>query len=221
MQALEVAAEWIEHNCTGSERILICTDSLSACMALESHNPETDGIRDLLRNHKETITIQWIPGHADVPGNDMADSVAKGASMMLDQPRPISFRSACMVVKSTFQDTISHARIADTYSKYKQETEKEIKTRTDQVQLARIRSGKHLGFAAYRHMLDQSVPAECPRCSEEEQTVDHWLLRCPATLGARQEIFGEEMTAGMHLLTSQPTKSLALARRSLLGVGRQ
>ena len=134
VNAMLIAAEWISHNCGGSERILICTDSQSLCMALESYNPETEGIRNLLRNHKKTIIVQWIPGHAGVPGNDLADGVAKG---MLDQPRPISYRSACMVINSTFQDIISHKRIAETYQKYNAETEKEIQTKKDQVQLAR------------------------------------------------------------------------------------
>ena len=81
------ATEWISQNCIREESILICTDSQSLCMALENHNPETEGIRHNPRNHTGKITIQWIPGHADVPGNDQADAAAKDAADLLEETR--------------------------------------------------------------------------------------------------------------------------------------
>ena len=44
VQAMLEATEWISQNCIGEESILICSDSQSLCMALENHNPETEGI---------------------------------------------------------------------------------------------------------------------------------------------------------------------------------
>ena len=87
--------------------------------------------------------------------------------------------------------------------------------------LAKVRSGKHLSFNAYRHELDDSVPSECPRCGEDDHTMEHWIRQCPATQEARQYIFGEEMEDGLPLLTRHPAKSVALARRLLPGAGQQ
>ena len=82
VQAMPEATAWIRTNCTGEESILICSDSHSLCMALGNHNPETEGIRYNLRDHIGKINIQWIPGHADVPGKDMADE-AEGMPLIL------------------------------------------------------------------------------------------------------------------------------------------
>ena len=221
VQAMLEAAAWIEQNCVGQEDILICTDSLSLCMALDNYNPETDGIRDHLKDHRGKITIQWIPGHADVPGNDLADQAAKDAAMALEETRDISYRSACMMINQTFKDTTTHQNIKSTYSKYNKEREKQISSREDQVLLARVRSGKHLAFRSYQHTLDENVSPDCPRCGEEEHTDEHWMCRCPATLGARRDMFGEEMNCGLSLLTKYPKEAVSLSRRLLLGEGRQ
>ena len=54
-----------------------------------------------------------------------------------------------------------------------------------------------------------------------KHTMKHWFMSCPATLTAKMEIFEAEEDLGLHLLTKEPKKSLALARRTLLGAGRQ
>ena len=56
---------------------MICTDSQSLSMAMKSLNPETDGIREALQHHSGSIVIQWIPGHSNIPGNNLADDAAK------------------------------------------------------------------------------------------------------------------------------------------------
>ena len=73
VEAMRIATKWIKENCEPETKILICTDSQSLCMALQSLNPETDGIRHNLKDHKGEITIQWIPNHSNVLGNEMAD----------------------------------------------------------------------------------------------------------------------------------------------------
>ena len=219
VEAMRLAANWIVQNREAEESITICTDSQSLCLAMKSHNPETDDIRETLQNHKGKITIQWIPGHSGVPGNDKADDEAKKATDLMDTPRGTTYRSACMQIRRSFEDEIGDAKIREVYRKYDKEMERTIKTRKDQVTLAQIRSGKHLAFRAYRHQLDNEEPADCPRCGEAEHTLEHWFLKCPGTLEARREIFGGEEDQGLSQLTRNPSMSLALARRTLLGAG--
>ena len=80
--------------------------------------------------------------------------------------------------------------------------------------LAQLRTGKHRALQAYENMIDGEVSQTCPHCKEEDHILEHWLLRCPATLRAKQEIFGDE-EIGLHFLTKYPARSLALARRTL------
>ena len=73
VEAMKEAAVWISENCDRQTKVMICTDSQSLCMAMKSLNPETDGIREALQHHSGSIIKQWIPGHSNIPGNDLAD----------------------------------------------------------------------------------------------------------------------------------------------------
>ena len=68
----------------------------------------------------------------------------------------------------------------------------------------------------YHHMLDESVLEICPRCQELEHTLEQRLLKCLATLAAKQDMFGTG-EIGLSILTKEPRKAIALARRTLLG----
>ena len=151
----------------------------------------------------------------------MADAAAKNAAGLMTPSRPITMRSARMQIKRTFKDDTQHPRIKQVYSASREEREEEIKNRSDQVALAQIRSGKHRAFRSYSSKLDKESSDVCPRCEEEEHTLEHWMLKCPGTLEAKNDIFGGEEDFGLHQLTKNPTLSLALARRTLLGAGRQ
>ena len=214
--AMGTAVQWVRDHCDRNWSVLICTDSQSLCMALRSFNQETEIIRVALKDHIGTVTIQWIPGHSDIPGNERADKAAKEATGLNVATRPVSFRSACMQIRRTFEDDLTHQRTREIYSAYNKEREEQIQSRKDQVLLAQLRSGKHMALMEYRHMLDESVSELCPRCQESEHTLEHWLLKCPATLAAKVEIFGTG-EIGLNILTKEPRKAIALARRTLLG----
>ena len=173
----------------------------------------------MLHNHSGRVMIQWIPGHSEVPGNDLADEAAKEATELDEEQRSISFRSACMMVNKSIPNNIEHPRTRTIYSRYSKEKEKELKSRADQVLIAQIRSGKHKAFRQYQHDLDNTVSPICQRCkSGENHDLEHWFLRCNGTLAAKQQLFFDEnMEEGLALLTKCPANSIALTRRTLLG----
>ena len=91
-----------------------------------------------------------------------------------------------------------------------------IKTRKDQVLMARLRTGKHYGFRSFQHLLNNDMDPHCPRCdSMEEDTVEHWL-DCDATVAARMQNFGY-VKVGLGALTENTRECLALARSTLRG----
>jgi hypothetical protein len=42
---------------------------------------------DCLRNQNRQIFLNWVPSHCDIPGNEMADSLAKSAASTPDSPQ--------------------------------------------------------------------------------------------------------------------------------------
>ena len=73
-----------------------------------------------------------------------------------------------------------------------------------------------MGLLAYKNWIDLSTSPTCNLCGEEDQDLEHWLVRCPATAKERLFLFGEH-SGSLDCLTRFPRESLTLARRTLLG----
>ena len=56
----------------------------------------------------------------------------------------------------------------------------EVTKRADEVLLARLRAGHHPALQAYLHRLDPDVDPTCPSYNEDQHTLQHWLISCPA-----------------------------------------
>ena len=115
-------------------------------------------------------TIQWVPSHVDIPGNEMADTLANEATISEDPPKSVSLAAARACIKRTIKESApSHPRV---YSKLSRRKNQEaIKTRKDAITLARLRSGHHAAFGAYRNLMDPSVDPMCRRCEDVRDTV--------------------------------------------------
>ena len=133
VEAMKMASTWIKENCQKEETIQICTDRQSLCMALQSYNPETDPIREILQGHEGRINIQWIPGHSKIPGNNWADSVARAGTSKPGAGRPVTLRGARTQIWRTFGDELWHDIMEQVYGVYNKETEALIGSRKDQV----------------------------------------------------------------------------------------
>ena len=167
------------------------------------------------------MKVQWIPGHSDIPRNELANEAAKKVAKLQGQGRKISIASARLLANKSIPDPPpSHARSGLVYSKKSKSREAEVKSRSDQVNLARVRSGHHLMFGETRHRYNQEEDPSCPRCGHDIEDMTHWLLECPGTMAARRDIFG---TASVELATLSefPRKSNELARRTLRGSAHQ
>ncbi len=71
--------------------------------------------------------------------------------------------------------------------------------------LARLRA------KAYANLLDPSADPLCPLCNEEQQTIEHWLRRCPRLDAIRQIIF-RNLSLPLKVLTTYPEMVLMLKR---------
>ena len=218
---MENALGWIEDNCSG-ERVTICTDSLSLCLAMEAMNPVTDKLLNQCESCNANITIQWVPAHTGVEGNEMADETAKQAAKLESSVtgRATSFSSACAVIRSSVKDPTpmdpADVRICEIYKKVDHKKEQStINNREEQVHLARIRSGHHPDLMYWQNKIDPDVSNMCPRCKEGPDTIEHWLRGCPALSAMRQRIFGT-VELDDDVLATRPKEILVLAKKTFI-----
>ena len=216
LQAMHSAVNWCIENQAPSTHTLIATDSQSLCQSLLGNSPIVDKLKRQLDLCAGRISIQWIPGHADIPGNELADAAAKEAASAFDTvPRATSIRGIMPAINSTVKDEPpSHTRTAAVYSQFSIGKEQTVTKRADQTMLARIRSGHSMLFKAYKHRVTAKGDPRCNRCSEaKDDTLEHWL-DCAGTAEERMRNFGT-IHVDLPDLTRLPRESVALARKTL------
>ena len=103
LSALQTAADCLLYLKDIHTKIVFLSDSLSALQTLQSTPTEevTERLRQTLNQLAKTAitTVQWIPAHCDIKGNEKADNLAK-EGRRLPQPETImSYREAKTVIK--------------------------------------------------------------------------------------------------------------------------
>ena len=85
--AITEALTWTKMNLDEGTRISVRSDSQAAIQAITGRTVSTKTVSEcqtVLASVKETmqVRIDWIKGHADHPGNEVADALAKEANQL-------------------------------------------------------------------------------------------------------------------------------------------
>ena len=217
-RAMALGIDWLEENAR-LQSCAILTDSLSLLQALDNDKPDTAEIRARLQQACTKIDLLYVPGHKDIPGNELADTHAKAAAA-LDEPylnKPIPFTTARAFIKSEIKDKPTQHRLGSKfYHLVSQERDHaETKTRKQGALLSQLRSGHHKSLGYYKHRLDESFPDKCQRClTDNVDDTEHWFTECSQTAAARQAIFGTH-TVSLAEMALAPGKTIELAEKTL------
>ena len=132
------------------------------------------------------IFLQWIPAHCGIPGNELADQLAKSGARM-DQPDvDLTYKERRTIIKSSYRLTVER----DDYH---------LLSRKEQVTIFRLRTG-HNRLNHHMYSKLRLVPSPNCSCGIGDQTVEHVLQSCPRFLMQRNSMWpqGTELDRKLH-----------------------
>ena len=182
-----------------SASTVFLTDCTSLLQSLQGTNSRNKILKDIrtqlaLLSQKTTLTLQWIPSHCGIGGNEEADKLAKKGSEQTQEEGSTSYAEQKQLLKTVFHNKwkerlhIGLERETDALA---------TMTREQQVQMFRLRTG-HCGLLAHLYRIGRSHTDQCP-CGTGVQDVDHLLQTCPTYKDLRQEHWPEEVALSQKL----------------------
>ena len=133
-------------------------------------------------SQSKVVHQQWIPGHSSLPGNDLADSLAKaGASL---DPSSISVSLAPLISSQRLSVYTSWRRSVQSGFFQHQipsvSPEELTRPRSACCALSRLRCNGHSTLLnSYLHRVGRAETPSCSNCGSEPQDLSHLVLDCP------------------------------------------
>ena len=185
------------------QSVLFLTDSQSALSTLSSTPsyllPESLwnvwSLASSLSNYT-TLNFQWVPGHADFPGNENVGLLAKaGASLHTDAipcPIPPIIAEIRYLQYHNWRRHISHFSL--NYQKPKVSSEELLLSCPIRCELSRLCCHCHvLLLSSYVHRISRKENSASCACGHPLQDLNHLLFDCPASEPLRKSIFGSSL----------------------------
>jgi ribonuclease HI len=202
--AIELALDHLLSRRTSpAGEVRICSDSKSALERL-SRGPhrQSDILCDriwtklsrITTGGSAHVTMQWVPGHAGLPGNEEADVTAKRASNLPQGNAHVDLATIKAALRRRATADWISSTADDKYTKTFGTGRATLGdrlglTRRESVELARLRTGHSTLLQAYRHRIGLADSDTCPDCSESPEDVQHLFCTCPAKSQIRNQIF--------------------------------
>ena len=204
--ALSEALKYVKENIIKAYGVVIYTDSQSGIYLLQNTRPRTNihlvfDIQSLMLelNYRFPVLIQFIPGHKNIQGNEMADLAAKAGHNLLETVDASLCKGDRTRLFKRIQKYEWHRywlnemeisgkgkhlfKIKKQLSHWDWSSHKE---RTVETVLAKLRIG-HVGVRKHLSRFELYHTERC-ECGEVD-SVEHFLLQCPRYVVSRTAFF--------------------------------
>ena len=154
--------------------IAIFTDSLSTLQALNSADPDQmiQGLHSSLAKltAQHSVSLQWMPAHVGLTGNERADILAKIGSQAPQTQNSATYREAKTLLHSLFNGDRKNEN-----GGYQAHLDPVWRLgRAQQTTIFRLRTG-HCSLRAHLKRIGISDTSLC-ECGQADQTLDHVLI---------------------------------------------
>ncbi|MCP4271485.1 MAG: reverse transcriptase-like protein, partial [Gammaproteobacteria bacterium] len=216
--AVELAHQSFELTEHTPQDIVIFTDSKSALQALENLQLNTcddinhlvKAIHNLLSSYDIQITLQWIPGHSNIKGNEHADKLAKAGARKDQVDKPCDNNTLKQILKNNFKEIwLTNWATGQTGRTMYQEMSKPNPhdpinnlTRREQSTIFQLRTG-HTKFNAHLNRINPQIAPLCRGCGFPYETVNHVLFDCKRLESPRKRLLPAQPSLGNSLYSSK------------------
>ena len=144
-------------------------------------------------SQSKVVHLQWIPGHSSLPGNDLADSLAK-AGASLDPSSMSVFLTPLISSQRLSLYTTWRRSVQSGFFQHQippVSPEELTLPRFARCALSRLRCNGHSTLLnSYLHRVNRAETPSCSNCGSEPQDLSHIVLDCPVLDPLRRAIFG-------------------------------
>ena len=174
IRALMYAVDMIATTTSDCQQAALFTDARSVLEALKYDKvPELTKKLESLASFRK-ITLQWVPAHCGIPGNEAADKLAKEGAKAPQEDNAVSFNEKKRLIKAAFRNQPTK----DAYHTLE---------RCQQAIIFRLRTG-HCRLRAHMFNKLRLTPTPFCECGDEE-TPAHVLQTCPRYDRLRSQIW--------------------------------
>ena len=202
-KAVEITHQSFENNERLPSNLVIFTDSQSTLQALLEISPNSNPdivslaktIDFLLTSYDVEITLQWIPGHCGIQGNETADRLAKLGTQKEHPEKKCSMPTTNQILNNNFKEQWLNRWSAGTTGRVMyNHMSKPVKDdpinnlpRPDQCNIFQFRTG-HSKLNSHINRFNPLHLPLCRRCMHPYETVHHVLFDCQPMREARKDL---------------------------------